>query len=565
MAKVTLLPIGDIASAETDINTNFSRIATALENTLSRNGTAPNTMDANLDLNDYRIYNVPLPLTDNEPVPYKMVSSLLTIAEDQLEDVQELIDEAEETLGAAQAVADAAIAEVGTQVDLAERWANEDEDTVVENGEYSAYHWAKKAEDFVAGEIGIDTIPGLREELDARIERGEYQLFYPEDFGGNVAAAVAAAKAAKGGIAFGSNKTYELFETIHIDWDFAYVGCPGGYATLTSMNTDINMIEFGPLEGYETGVTRVFIENLEIIRDHDYDMMTGEWDIREGDGSGIKQSWRTASQVMLSNIRVRFQPQVGIFLQGVDFASIHSCISQQNGLDGFRFLLHNGIGAGQYYWSGTNLAQMNRGSGLVATVEGTVGAGVSMGTITNFHTFANGGFGAYFQGAPTCPIYSVRMMNCFMGGEGATEIYLDTYGSGHTFSNVFIELGMNRGFHFTANNNHVSVRDCNIHQMTNQGILSAANDTLITGCEILGCGINLGTTPDFKYGVHLGGLRNLVVGNRIGNPQGVTTQEFGVYCDTSATGLIRTNNLYNNSVQPVVPQNVAMIADGNIV
>src|SRR5699024_5991411 len=35
--------------------------------------------------------------------------------------------------------------------DLAYRWANEPEDQPVEQGEFSAYHWAKKAEEFVGG------------------------------------------------------------------------------------------------------------------------------------------------------------------------------------------------------------------------------------------------------------------------------------------------------------------------------------------------------------------------------------------------------------------------------
>jgi hypothetical protein len=70
MAKLTLT---DLASLENDdtaiaaINANNAAIETALENTLSRDGTTPNTMSASLDMNNQTIVNLPTPLTDTEP------------------------------------------------------------------------------------------------------------------------------------------------------------------------------------------------------------------------------------------------------------------------------------------------------------------------------------------------------------------------------------------------------------------------------------------------------------------------------------------------------------------
>ncbi len=46
----------------------------------------------------------------------------------------------------AQSAADAA-----ASATLAEQWASEDEDVVVQSGEYSAKHWAAKAEEFYGG------------------------------------------------------------------------------------------------------------------------------------------------------------------------------------------------------------------------------------------------------------------------------------------------------------------------------------------------------------------------------------------------------------------------------
>lgn len=71
MAKLTLSDLVNLnnpASAVSTINNNNSAIETALENTLSRDGTSPNAMGADLDLNGHRILNLPQPATTTEPV-----------------------------------------------------------------------------------------------------------------------------------------------------------------------------------------------------------------------------------------------------------------------------------------------------------------------------------------------------------------------------------------------------------------------------------------------------------------------------------------------------------------
>ncbi len=71
MAKLTLNDVADLldtATAKTTINNNFAAIETAVEKTLSRDGTSPNTMSASLDMNSNHILNLPYPLTSTEPV-----------------------------------------------------------------------------------------------------------------------------------------------------------------------------------------------------------------------------------------------------------------------------------------------------------------------------------------------------------------------------------------------------------------------------------------------------------------------------------------------------------------
>src|SRR6267378_2499309 len=71
MTKVTLDNVGsliDATSAQTTINDNSAAIVTAVENTLSRDGTAPNQMTAALDMNSNRIVNLPAPISTLEPI-----------------------------------------------------------------------------------------------------------------------------------------------------------------------------------------------------------------------------------------------------------------------------------------------------------------------------------------------------------------------------------------------------------------------------------------------------------------------------------------------------------------
>ncbi len=70
MAKITLSDPANLinSSAITTIANNNALIEGAIENTLSRNGTAPNEMEANLDMNSFRILNLLDPTTNQEPV-----------------------------------------------------------------------------------------------------------------------------------------------------------------------------------------------------------------------------------------------------------------------------------------------------------------------------------------------------------------------------------------------------------------------------------------------------------------------------------------------------------------
>lgn len=81
MSKLTLSDVNNIGgnptSASSTINANSALIETALENTLSRNGTSPNEMNATLDMNSNRIINLPTPLAVTEPLRLQDLSDFL--------------------------------------------------------------------------------------------------------------------------------------------------------------------------------------------------------------------------------------------------------------------------------------------------------------------------------------------------------------------------------------------------------------------------------------------------------------------------------------------------------
>jgi hypothetical protein len=80
MSKVVITDLGNLenqSAAVSNINTNLHRLADAVENTLSRNGTAPNTMGANLDMNSRRMVNLPAPVNQTEPLRLKELQDIL--------------------------------------------------------------------------------------------------------------------------------------------------------------------------------------------------------------------------------------------------------------------------------------------------------------------------------------------------------------------------------------------------------------------------------------------------------------------------------------------------------
>jgi len=107
MAKLTLDDLANLdnpTSAVATINSNNADIEAALENTLSRDGTSPNSMQADLDMNSHRILNLPAPLSPNEPARLVDIPT-------QSAELTEYVALAQAAAAAADASADAAAAD----------------------------------------------------------------------------------------------------------------------------------------------------------------------------------------------------------------------------------------------------------------------------------------------------------------------------------------------------------------------------------------------------------------------------------------------------------------------
>lgn len=80
MSKITLSSVPNLidgTTAANTINLNFQTIQNAFDNTLSRDGLAPDFMQSNLDMNSNQIINLPQPLTSTSPLRLQDLNSFI--------------------------------------------------------------------------------------------------------------------------------------------------------------------------------------------------------------------------------------------------------------------------------------------------------------------------------------------------------------------------------------------------------------------------------------------------------------------------------------------------------
>jgi hypothetical protein len=90
--KVTLTTLTSRYGSIDALNANFDALADAIENSLSRDGTGPNALEANVDANSYRIINLPAPVANSDAATKGYVDTTTQLLQGYIEEITTVAD-----------------------------------------------------------------------------------------------------------------------------------------------------------------------------------------------------------------------------------------------------------------------------------------------------------------------------------------------------------------------------------------------------------------------------------------------------------------------------------------
>lgn len=258
-------------------------------------------------------------------------------------------------------------------------------------------------------------------------------------------------------------------------------------------------------------------------------------------GNGIRQEpGSSCDQGFIFNVVSEYN-WFGLNLEQTARSVLQNVDSRFNVMDGFRM---NGSGTNPLQWQFEGCgAGRNGGDGFHWVTTGTAN-GTSTGTLSNCTTFNNGGRGVSADGTPTNPLQGIRILGGFFGEDLGSGINLNTYGSGHFLTPIYVENCGDCGIYIGGNNALTHVAPGVIIGNGRDGLLTAGRDTNIVG------GLYIGNGPRqeegrqsgiyvFEASANISGVRCL--------DNGANQQAFGVVanpntlivgCDLRGNGVI---------------------------
>lgn len=277
-------------------------------------------------------------------------------------------------------------------------------------------------------------------------------------------------------------------------------------------------------------------------------------------GDGIKTSGGSIGQSLIERLVIE-KHWNGLNLGPTDWSSVRDVIVTKNNNDGV--VISNTAGDGAVQWSfDTVLAQMNGARGfLIQSVAGP--AGMTLGTFKNIATFANSGFGFAVVGSAGVPINGVRIFGGFIGEDGNSEIYLDTYGGQHVISDVFLELAGRRttgptlatgasnignGIEVTGNNTDVQLTGVHSNGNSMDGFYLNGTNHMLGNCRATNNGLAL--TAGRRNGVNSGSGRIVINGGALGNTGAGVSQQYGAFVANGNNLAVIGSDLTNNATAP---------------
>lgn len=295
----------------------------------------------------------------------------------------------------------------------------------------------------VAGLVGSPS-SSLRAALDGRYVSGAAVasgyvakgalVFNVKDYGatGNgstddhasIQAAIAAANAAGGGVVYLPKGIYQISGTLSIGTtsSIKLLGAGRGITWLRATTTTAHMIDVG-------NAAYTSIACLSLTRS-----------TRGTTGFGIRYTATTGEAPYndLHDLHVLNQAR-GIHLGPATFGYVRNVVVEGSAADGIFLTNNTNSGALQWELSGI-LSQGNGGSGFRVFAQNIGATQITMGTWRGIYTFGNSSSGIRLEGGPTVPIHDFRLHEFFLGEDGDSEIFLETYGGMHVLGGGMIEL-----------------------------------------------------------------------------------------------------------------------------